>query len=200
MNVSLVRLPKILHTPRAAGVFALIALLMLTGCFNRQQAVNTNTSQENTNTATTTATTTPQENVAQPAKVNTAKPTNSNSNTNTVTPPAPQASSFTVALAARNDSQQAGTAVIINLGEGKTHVTLRLSNAPYNTPQPANIHTGTCASMGAVRHALNNVVNGISDTVLLIPYETLISQSPFSISIHQSSKEYGTYSACGEKI
>jgi hypothetical protein len=65
----------------------------------------------------------------------------------------------TVDLAEQNGSGETGTAMLEPAGEGMTRVVLSVEGAPTN-PQPAHIHSGSCAELGDVVHGLENVTDG----------------------------------------
>lgn len=119
--------------------------------------------------------------------------------TPTATPeatPSPMAS-VTIALAEQSKSGLTGTAVLEDLGNNKTKVTITLTGKTTATPQPAHVHTGTCVKPGDVVYPLTNVVNGKSETTLDANLAA-IKQKGTLINIHKSAKEANVYVACGE--
>ena len=100
-------------------------------------------------------------------------------------------------LAAQNNSKESGSAEI-SAEDGKTKVVLNLSGAPSNIAQPAHIHIGTCANIGAIRYPLSFPINGKSETILDISYDQLLNQGPLAINVHKSAAEINTNYACGD--
>src|SRR5215211_7830489 len=69
-----------------------------------------------------------------------------------------------VTLSEQNGSGITGTAMLEDLGNGTTRVTVRLENAGPG-PQPIHIHPGTCATLDPKpQWPLTNVMNGESIT------------------------------------
>jgi hypothetical protein len=103
--------------------------------------------------------------------------------------------SITIALAAQNGSGENGTATITQLPDG-VGVVVALKGAP-DIAQPSHIHVGFCGHDTAVAHGLSNTVAGNGTTT--VPGVTLASllKGEFSINVHKSSAEMGTYVACG---
>jgi hypothetical protein len=96
----------------------------------------------------------------------------------------------------QNESGETGRVVIIDQ-DGKTRVLLSIDNEPEDASQPAHIHSGQCPTPGAVKYALNNVVDGRSDTILDVAYSNLASQVPLAVNVHKSAAEIQAYVACG---
>jgi len=104
----------------------------------------------------------------------------------------------TVVLSEQNDSNESGS-VTLQEKDGKTTVVITLSNQPEGVAQPAHIHAGTCASIGAVVYPLTLVVDGRSETVFDLPLTTMLSAATdLSINVHMSELDLGTYVACGD--
>ena len=76
---------------------------------------------------------------------------------------------LTIPLTAQNGSGVTGTAVITDLGGGKSKVVLTVSGGKTATTGPAHIHAGKCPEPGAVVAPLTNVANGTSTTELAVP-------------------------------
>lgn len=108
-----------------------------------------------------------------------------------------QSNSMSVTLAAQNDSTQAGTATLTEK-DGKTTVSVTLSNPVDDSPQPAHIHSGSCPTPGEVVYPLTNLVGGKSETVLDIPLATLKKALPLVINVHKSEAESSVYVSCGD--
>ncbi len=103
----------------------------------------------------------------------------------------------TVTLKAENNSGQDGTAMLTDMGGGKTKVVLDLRNSPAG-PQPAHVHEGTCANLNpAPKHPLTNVVNGRSETMLDVRMSDLMMGN-LAINVHKSAQEAQTYVSCGD--
>lgn len=101
-------------------------------------------------------------------------------------------------LSEQNDSNESGT-VTLTEEDGKTRVVLAVSGQPAGVAQPAHIHAGTCASIGAVVYPLTLVVDGRSETLLSVPLDTVLSAATeLSVNVHMSELELGTYVACAD--
>lgn len=104
--------------------------------------------------------------------------------------------SVRIVLKAQNGSGEIGTATLLQHGSTVT-VAVSIKGAPM-TPQPAHIHTGTCAKLGAVTYPLANVVSGKSTTTLKGVSLASLQTGGFAINIHKSAADLGTYVSCGE--
>ena len=102
----------------------------------------------------------------------------------------------TVDLSEQNGPGQSGTATLESMDGGMTHVTIELSSPPAD-PQPAHIHSGTCAELGDVVHPLTNVEGGSSETDVAASLEDL-QAADFAVNVHMSEADIGTYVACGD--
>ena len=102
----------------------------------------------------------------------------------------------TVDLSEQNGSGQSGTATLEPMSGGMTHVTIELSSPPAD-PQPAHIHSGTCAELGDVVYPLTNVEGGSSETDVAASLEDL-QGSNYAINVHMSEADIWTYVACGD--
>lgn len=101
-------------------------------------------------------------------------------------------------LSEQNDSNESGT-ITLTEEDGKTKVVLTVSGQPSGVAQPAHIHAGTCASIGAVVYPLTLVVNGRSETLLSVPLDTVLSAATdLSVNVHMSELELGKYVACAD--
>ena len=112
---------------------------------------------------------------------------------------APKAQAKVVVLDPQNDSGEMGTASLTPV-DGKTKVILKLSGAPKDMSQPAHIHTGTCAAIGAVKYPLTFPKNGESETVLDISLDRLLDELPLAVNVHKSPQEAGIYYSCGNIV
>lgn len=109
-------------------------------------------------------------------------------------PAGAQATTVTVPLAAQNDSGQSGTATLTADGN-QTRVVIDLANSPAG-PQPAHIHTGTCATLGGVAFNLEFPRDGKSTSTVNTPLSAL-QTGGFAINVHKSPQEASVYVACG---
>jgi hypothetical protein len=104
-----------------------------------------------------------------------------------------------VKLAAQNGSGEDGSATITAMGDNQIKITIKVANGTA-TPQPAHIHKGTCANLDPVpAYPLNNVVNGMSETVVNVGMAQL-AQGQYAINIHKSAAEVSTYVSCGDIV
>ncbi len=104
---------------------------------------------------------------------------------------------ITVQLGAQNGSGQDGTATITAIDANSVKVTIDIKGGSA-TPQPAHIHTGTCANLTpAPKYPLTNVVDGKSETTVQVSMAELTG-SPYAINIHKSGAEVATYVSCGD--
>lgn len=101
-----------------------------------------------------------------------------------------------VSLSAQNGSGEDGTATLVQGDDGTLTVTISLKNGT-SAPQPAHIHTGTCAKMDGVAYGLTNVVSGQSTTVLKGVTLASLQTGAFTINVHKSADDMGTYVSCG---
>jgi hypothetical protein len=109
------------------------------------------------------------------------------------------ANPITIQVKTQNNSGQAGTATLTDMGNGTTRVVVDLANSPAG-PQPIHIHEGTCANLTPqVKFPLTNMVNGKSETMVNVPLATILA-SPHSINVHKSPQEAAVYVSCGEVV
>ena len=103
----------------------------------------------------------------------------------------------TVAMKAQNGSGESGTATLRDSARGLV-VTIHIKNA--KGPQPAHIHSGTCAKLNpAPEYPLHNVVNGMSvTTVKGVTIGELNGTA--AINVHKSLTNIKTYVSCGNVI
>lgn len=103
-----------------------------------------------------------------------------------------------VTLSTQNSSGQQGTATLTAKGD-QTEVRVQMSgNIPQGTPQPAHIHLSNCATIGAIKYPLNNLVNGSSTTMVNAKFADIFAALPLSINVHKSVAESSVYVACGD--
>ena len=108
-----------------------------------------------------------------------------------------QAASRTVDLTTLNDSGVTGSAVLSDLGDGTTRVEVDVDAAGH-PDMPAHIHPGTCVNLvPQPRYPLQNVIDGISMTVVEVTLEELFA-GELALNLHFSSDDFGTYTACAD--
>jgi Cu/Zn superoxide dismutase len=110
-------------------------------------------------------------------------------------PAAAQDTTITIALTAQNDSGQSGTATLSADGD-QTRVVIDLASSPAG-PQPAHIHTGTCATLGGIAYNLEFPRDGKSTSTVATPLSA-IQTGNFAINVHKSPQEENVYVACGD--
>jgi hypothetical protein len=93
---------------------------------------------------------------------------------------------------------QTGT-VTLTAMNGQTQVVVDIDPSPdgASVAQPAHIHAGACATIGAVEFPLTSVVNGQSTTTVDISLADL-QAGAYSINVHKSADEVGVYTSCGD--
>jgi hypothetical protein len=101
-----------------------------------------------------------------------------------------------IALLPDNNSGQSGIAEITEMGS-QVKVEVILSGAPAGSVQPSHIHVGNRPNLGAVKYPLNNVVDGVAETVLNVTFDKLLSERPLGINVHKSAAELSVYVASG---
>lgn len=102
-----------------------------------------------------------------------------------------------VKLSAQSNSNEHGMVTLIPEGN-KTIVAIDLQGAPNGVPQPAEIHEGSCDILGDEKYVLQPPVNGISETVIDVPMQKILSELPLAINVHKSKKDLPVYYACGD--
>ena len=98
---------------------------------------------------------------------------------------------------AQNNSGQAGALAITEV-EGGLKVEVSVAAGAVGVSQPAHLHSGTCATLGAVVYPLNPVVNGASETVLQVATSELNAKMPLALNVHKSASEPNVYVSCGD--
>ncbi|MBV9648409.1 MAG: CHRD domain-containing protein [Candidatus Eremiobacteraeota bacterium] len=121
-------------------------------------------------------------------------------------PKANMPSQVTVTMAAQNNSNERGTAVLSQTDKGLV-VTLSLTPAP-SAAQPAHIHEGTCAKLNpAPAYPLKNVTAGTtqsgsaagtSTTTLTNVTLDKLTKGDYAINVHKSASDLKTYVSCGD--
>ncbi|HEV8490342.1 MAG TPA: hypothetical protein VGQ58_11205 [Candidatus Limnocylindrales bacterium] len=81
--------------------------------------------------------------------------------------------SIVVQLEPLNNSGVTGSVMLVDAGEGRTQVQVRVEPAG-NLDMPAHIHPGSCDDLiPQPKHPLENVVNGVSTTIVRASIEEL---------------------------
>ncbi|GEM_PF-1829301 len=114
----------------------------------------------------------------------------------TLTSLAAAADPLTLTMNAQNNSGQTGTAKL-NPAGAKTDVILDIKAGAASVPQPAHVHDGTCATLGAVKYPLTNVVDGKSTTTIDVDLDTLL-KGTFAVNVHKSGAEATVYVSCAD--
>lgn len=106
-------------------------------------------------------------------------------------------STVVVQLGQMSSSGQTGTATLTSTIDNKTQVTIQLTGEPPDAQEPAHIHTGKCKKLNPKpAYLLTNVVGGASTTTVNASLSSL-ETGRFSVNVHQSTQNFGTYVACG---
>lgn len=102
-----------------------------------------------------------------------------------------------VQLGQMSNSGQTGTATLTSTIDNKTQVVIELKGEPPSAVEPAHIHTGTCKKLNPKpAYPLTNVNGGTSTTTINATLASL-ETGRFSVNVHQSTQNIGTYVACG---
>lgn len=105
--------------------------------------------------------------------------------------------SRSVTMKGQNGSHQNGQAWVKNVAGGIS-VRVSISNEPRGAIEPAHIHAGTCSRLNPVPwKALNNVVNGVSNTTLRGVQVSGLRPGRYAINVHQSASNLKHYVSCG---
>ncbi len=105
--------------------------------------------------------------------------------------------STVVTLTTLNASGVSGTVTLVELGEGRTQVEIRVEPGA-NPDMPAHIHPGSCDDLiPQPKHPLENVVNGVSMTVVQATVAELTAGS-LAVNLHKSNEDLRTYTACAD--
>ena len=105
--------------------------------------------------------------------------------------------SITVALGRGRDADQSpGTAVLTTFGD-RTPVDITITPGPAGVRQPAHVHEGTCADLGAVAFSLQGVAGGKSASALDVALTDLQTGNR-AIAIEKSEGEPDVFVACGD--
>ncbi len=102
-----------------------------------------------------------------------------------------------VQLRTLNNSAVTGSVTLVDAGDGRTQVQVRVDPAG-NLDMPAHIHPGSCDDLiPQPKHPLENVVNGASTTIVRATFAEL-TQGGLAVNLHKSNQELDAYTACAE--
>jgi hypothetical protein len=105
--------------------------------------------------------------------------------------------SMVVQLRTLNNSAVTGSVTLVDVGEGRTQVQIRVEPAG-NLDMPAHIHPGSCDNLiPQPKHPLENVVNGSSTTIVRASFGDL-TQGGLAVNLHKSNQDLKTYTACAD--
>ncbi len=92
-----------------------------------------------------------------------------------------------------------GTATFTDMGDDTTKVVVELTGTPAGGNHPAHLHDGTdCAMNEPVVHPLENVVDGMSTTMVEASFDHLV-EANYYLNVHLSAEEVSTVIACGDE-
>jgi hypothetical protein len=112
-------------------------------------------------------------------------------------PKSGQQGTISVPLAALGGSGQSGTATLTGTADNQTQVVIAVTGTASASIEPAHIHKGTCANLDPKpTYPLTNVTAGASTSIVAVPLSSL-QTGQFSINVHQSTSNLGTYVSCG---
>ena len=96
-------------------------------------------------------------------------------------------------------ASQSASATLTELSANRTRVVVTLSIPVTGVIQPVHIHNNTCSRLEGVIYPLNNLVNGRSETIINVAFNTLVfGRSPFAVATHKSLTETATITSCGD--
>lgn len=105
--------------------------------------------------------------------------------------------STVIQLRTLNNSGVTGTVTLVDSGDGRTQVEVRVDPAG-NLDMPAHIHPGSCDDLiPQPKHPLENVVNGTSTTVVRASVAEL-TRGGLAVNLHRSNEDLQTYTACSD--
>jgi Cu/Zn superoxide dismutase len=102
-----------------------------------------------------------------------------------------------------NGSTVSGTVTVRPISDAQTQATLNLAGATAGAVHPWHIHSGTCAQPGGVvgpataYTAASVGADGTATVVVTLPFATPTSGA-YSVNVHASPSEMGTYVACAD--
>jgi hypothetical protein len=105
--------------------------------------------------------------------------------------------STVVQLETLNASAVTGTVTLLDIGDGRTQVEIRVQPGA-NPDMPAHIHPGSCENLiPQPKHPLENVVNGVSTTIVQATISELTA-GDLAVNLHKSNEDLRTYTACAD--
>jgi CHRD domain len=107
---------------------------------------------------------------------------------------AKDAAGIPVQLTPLNNSGETATAIFEQVEDG-VKVSVKTKNGLAEA-QPMHIHTGNCDNQPAVKWKLESVVDGSSVTMLKGAKLSELNAGDYTINIHKSTKDMGTYVSC----
>ncbi len=110
-------------------------------------------------------------------------------------PAAADGHEVTVDLDEIDGSGVSGTATLTG-EDGQTTVTIEVEGTEEGAVHPVHIHAGTCADLGDVIFPLEDVVDGMSETVVEADLAD-IRALDHAINLHLSEDDMATWVACG---
>ncbi len=113
--------------------------------------------------------------------------------------PVEEAAPIVVTLNMQENSGEKGEAKLMEV-DGQVKVAIALTGAPADLPQPSHLHKGSCANLGEPIFTLSPVLDGASETTLLITKEALVDNLPLALNVHKSTTNLNNYVACGDLI
>lgn len=104
-----------------------------------------------------------------------------------------------VDMAEVGGSGVSGSALVVDMGRGTTHVLVTLDGTPAGGDHPIHFHTGRCGAAGPVVIPLPNVDGdtGTTSARLDVPFEWIVGAT-HNIMVHLSSDQMATIVACGD--
>ncbi len=92
-----------------------------------------------------------------------------------------------------------GSVLIVDMGQGRSHVQVRLDGTPAGGDHPVHFHTGRCGSAGPVVIPLTNVDgdDGWSSTSVDVPFTWIVGNT-HALMVHLSREQMSTIVACGD--
>jgi len=97
----------------------------------------------------------------------------------------------------QNKSGEIGTVEISPMNT-KTKVVIIMTGKKSAEAQPAHLHLGACPTPGAISYVLNDVANGVSETVLDTTMANLFTEKELAVNVHKSIKEAAIVVSCGD--
>ena len=102
-----------------------------------------------------------------------------------------------VNLQGRNESGVTGTVTIVDLGNSRSRIDIKVDAAGH-LDMPAHVHPGSCANLiPQPKYPLTNVQNGVSTTVVPASYSELTGGN-LTVTLHKSNAEMKITTACGD--